>query len=156
MVGQENTAPRKINGVEGVAGQAMVSGGPGVVERWADQTASITYIIDGGGAVIALGLHGFLEVPFDCEIEQVTLLADQAGTMTVDIWNDIYANFPPTVADTITAAAKPTLAGPTDKYQDSGLAGWTTGIDEGDILAFNIDAVTVCTRVAICLKVRKI
>ena len=33
-MGQENTAPRKINGVEGVAGQVMVSGGPGTLERW--------------------------------------------------------------------------------------------------------------------------
>lgn len=34
-MGQENTAPRKINGVEGAAGQVMESQGPEVVEQWA-------------------------------------------------------------------------------------------------------------------------
>ena len=34
-MGQENTAPRKINGVSGVEGQVMQSGGPGAVETWA-------------------------------------------------------------------------------------------------------------------------
>jgi len=33
-MGQENTAPRKINGVEGVLGQVMKSGGPEAVETW--------------------------------------------------------------------------------------------------------------------------
>ncbi len=33
-MGQENTAPRKINGVEGAAGQVILSGGPGVLEIW--------------------------------------------------------------------------------------------------------------------------
>ena len=35
-MGQENTAPRKINGVEGVAGQLIASGGPGVLEAWSE------------------------------------------------------------------------------------------------------------------------
>lgn len=33
-MGQENTAPRKINKVEGAAGQGMVSQGPGIIEKW--------------------------------------------------------------------------------------------------------------------------
>ena len=35
-MGQENTAPRKINGVEGVAGQMMASGGTGLIETWTE------------------------------------------------------------------------------------------------------------------------
>jgi len=38
-MGQENDAPRKINGVEGALGQLMQSQGPGVVEKWADPSA---------------------------------------------------------------------------------------------------------------------
>ena len=33
-MGEANTVPRKINGVEGVAGQLIVSGGPGEIETW--------------------------------------------------------------------------------------------------------------------------
>jgi len=38
-MGQENTAPRKINGVEGALGQIMQSQGPGVVEQWTNPSA---------------------------------------------------------------------------------------------------------------------
>ncbi|MBA7615676.1 hypothetical protein ES703_22961 [subsurface metagenome] len=33
-MGQVNTIPRRINGVEGAAGEVMLSGGPGVLETW--------------------------------------------------------------------------------------------------------------------------
>jgi len=48
-MGQENTAPRKIDGVEGAAGQLTVSGGPGQIESWAE--SAITPI---GGICIRL------------------------------------------------------------------------------------------------------
>jgi len=118
------------------------------------KTLTITFIIDGGGAEIALGEHGHLEIPFACTIQRVTMLADQAGSIVVDIWKDTYANFPPTNADSITAAAPPTIAGP-QKSQDSTLTGWTTAIAAGDILAFNVDSVTDIERVTISLKVVK-
>ena len=74
------------------------------------RTASITFIIDDGGSVIATGIKGDLEIPFGCTIQAVTLLADQTGSIVIDIWKDTYAAYPPTVADTITASAKPTLS----------------------------------------------
>lgn len=41
-MGQDNTVPRRINKVEGAAGEVMVSSGPGVVESWGAQpTAGI-------------------------------------------------------------------------------------------------------------------
>jgi len=85
---------------------------------------------------------------------RATLLADVSGSIVIDIWKDTYANFPPTVADTITASAKPTLAS-AQKAQDSTLTGWTTTIAAGDILAFNVDSITTVTRVTLSLKVRK-
>ena len=33
-MGQKNTVPRRINRVEGAAGQIIVSQGPGVLEAW--------------------------------------------------------------------------------------------------------------------------
>jgi len=118
------------------------------------QTASITFIIDGGGATIATGLKGFLEVPFACTIQQWTLLADQSGSIVVDIWKDTYANFPPTVADVITASAKPTIT-TAQKGQSATLTGWTTSIAAGDILAFNVNSVTTIQKVTLALKVAK-
>lgn len=114
----------------------------------------LEFIIDGGGSAITTGIKGDLEIPFNCTIERVTLLADQSGSIVIDIWKDTYANFPPTVADTITAAAKPTISTAT-KAQDSTLTDWTTTIAEGNILRFNVDSITTITRVTLSLKVRK-
>jgi hypothetical protein len=72
--------------------------------------ATLTFVIDGGGSAIAAGIKGDLQIPFACAIEQVTLLADQSGSIVIDIWKDTYANAPPTVADSITASAKPTIS----------------------------------------------
>lgn len=115
----------------------------------------IEIIIDGGGLAITTGIKGDIEISFACTIQQVTLLADQSGSIVVDIWKDSYANFPPTVADTITASAKPTISAAT-KSQDATLTGWNTAIAEGDILRFNVDSATTVQRVTLSLRVIKI
>ena len=116
--------------------------------------ADLCFVIDGGGSAIATGVKGDLEIPFACTINRATLLADQSGSIVIDIWKDGYANYPPTVADTITASAKPTLSGAA-KSQDSTLTGWTTSISAGDILRFNVDSAATLTRVTLSLKVTK-
>ncbi|MBA7714548.1 hypothetical protein ES703_123574 [subsurface metagenome] len=50
------------------------------------KTLTITFIIDGGGAEIALGEKGHLEIPFACTITGWTILADQSGSIVVDVW----------------------------------------------------------------------
>lgn len=117
-------------------------------------TATITYVIDGGGSAITTGVKGYLEIPFGCTITQATIVADQSGSIVVDIWKDSYANYPPTVADTITASAKPTLSAAI-KAQDSTLTGWTTSISAGDFLGFNVDSASTVTLVTISLRVTK-
>jgi hypothetical protein len=118
------------------------------------KNASLTFIIDGGGQAITTGQKGHLEIPFACTIKQVTMLADQSGSIVVDIWKDSYANFPPTNADSITASAPPTISS-SQKSQDSTLTGWTKSISSGDILAFNVDSCATITRVTISLEVEK-
>lgn len=116
--------------------------------------ASVGITIDGGGSAITTGVKGYIEVPYACTINRATLLADQSGSIVVDVWKDTYANYPPTVADTITASAKPTISTAT-KSQDSTLTGWTTSVAAGDILGFNVDSATTVTRVHLILKVTK-
>ncbi len=115
---------------------------------------AIPFIIDGGGSAITAGEKGHLEIPFACTINQVTMLADQAGSIVVDIWKEIYTYFPPTDGDSITASAPPTISS-VQKSRDSTLTGWTTAIDAGDILAFNVDSCTTIRRATISLRVVK-
>jgi len=116
--------------------------------------SAIEVIIDGGGSAITTGVKADVEVPFNCTILQATALADQTGSIQVDIWKDTYANFPPTDADSITGSNPITISS-SNKSQDSTLSGWTTTISAGDILRFNIDSCSTITRCTISLKVRK-
>ena len=115
---------------------------------------AIQVILGDGVSVLSTGLKGFVEVPFGCTIEAVTLLADVSGSCVIDIWKDTYANFPPTVADTITASAKPTLSS-AQRSQNLTLTGWNRTLNAGDILAFNVDSGATLHQVTLSLRVRK-
>ena len=117
--------------------------------------ASIVYVIDGGGVVLTPGIKGDLEIPFACQILRATLLADQVGSIVVDVWSDVFGNYPPTVADSITGAAPPTIVGAT-KSQDTTLTGWTTAVAAGNTLRFNVNSVATIQRVTLSLEVQKI
>jgi hypothetical protein len=89
-------------------------------------------------------------VPFDCDINEATLLADVAGDLVLDLWVDTYANYPPTVADTITASAKPTLSTAT-KSQDTTLTGWTLSLSKGDVLRASVDSIATLEQTTLYL-----
>jgi len=116
--------------------------------------ASITFIIGVVGTVITTGLKGDLEIPFACTINRVTMLANKSGSIVVDIWKQAYADYPPEDAQSITAAAPPTIT-TAEKSQDSTLTDWTTAIAAGDCLRFNVDSITTIEQVTISLKVTK-
>ena len=114
-------------------------------------TVDLIIEIDGGGTTITTGVKGYIPVDFDFTITQWTLVADQSGSIVIDCWKDTYANFPPTVADTIAGSEKPTLS-TAQKNQDTALTTWTTAVAAGSVLGINVDSVTTCTRVALVLK----
>ena len=119
-------------------------------------TRTVGIVIDGGGSVITTGVKGFVSVPFAGTITAARLLSiDDAvisGSIVVDVWKDTYANYPPTVADTITASAKPTLSSAT-KSNDTTLTGWSTSVAVGDVFGFKVDSVTSVTKVLLQLTV---
>lgn len=112
--------------------------------------------IGDGTNVITTGVAGFVSCPVAGTITKVRLLSSDAavtsGSIVVDIWKDTYANYPPTVADTITASAKPTITTAT-KSEDSTLTGWTTSVSAGDVFGFNVDSVTSLKQVTVELTV---
>jgi hypothetical protein len=117
------------------------------------KVGSLGFVLDGGGVEILTGIAGDLEIPFACEITQVTLLADQVGSIVIDVFKDSYANYPPSTS--ITAAAKPTISSAI-KSQDATLTGWTIAVNAGDTLRFNVESVTDIQRCLINLKFRRI
>jgi len=139
---------------DGTGGYVLTARGADVDPEYEADVISITFIIDGGGSAITTEQKGHLEIPFACTITGWTILADQSGSIVVDVWKDTYANFPPTVADTITGTEKPTLAS-AQKNQDLTLTTWTTAVAAGDILAFNVNSVATVTRITLSIRATK-
>lgn len=116
--------------------------------------ANILFDFDGGSGALAAGTVVRIPISFDCTIEEATLIADQSGSAVVDVWKDVFANYPPTVADTITASAKPTLSAATTA-QDGTLTGWTTSIAAGDVLVAYLESVSGIVNLILNLKVQR-
>ena len=118
---------------------------------WTKDYVPLVVVFDGGGSVLSTGVQK--PNPYLLEnltIEGWTLLADQSGSVVIDIWQQTYASYPPTVANTITASDKPTISTAT-KGQDLAPTGWDTTLDAGSSLRFNIDSVTSITAVTLTL-----
>lgn len=120
------------------------------------ETASITCVFDGSGAALTTNSKVYLAMPYGIIVNGWTILADQSGSCVIDVWKDTYANFPPTVADTVTGTEKPTLSS-AQKNQDLSLTTWTsTTFNAGDTVVFNVDSATTVTKVTVVLRGTKI
>ena len=118
----------------------------------ADDIVTINFIIDGGGSTITTGIKGHLIVDFACEVLEWATVADQSGSIVVDVNRATFANYPTTAS--IAGTELPTISSST-KGEDRTLTSWSD-IDAGDVLEFEVDSITDCQRVTVALKCRKI
>lgn len=130
---------------DGVEQQLGVAAGSG-------QIVTINYVIDGGGDAPSTGSKGYLVVDFAGTITAATLLADQTGSVVIDVKKSTYTGFPTTAS--ICASAKPTLSS-AQKARDTTLTGWTTAIVAGDVLEFVVDSSLTLSRVTLALTVTR-
>ena len=132
-----------------VSGEVLTFNGT----NWVNQTPAYRNFgltLDGGGSVITTGHIYAARIPYNGTIVKWELVADQPGNIVIDLWKDTYANFPPTIADTITGTEKPTLAGTIKNYDDN-LATWNTTITEGDWIFFKVDSASTLTFVTLTI-----
>jgi hypothetical protein len=54
--------------------------------------------VDGGGSVLTTGSKGFVYVPYNCSISSWVVVADQAGSVVVDVKRSSYSGFPTTAS----------------------------------------------------------
>jgi hypothetical protein len=112
--------------------------------------AMVPFIIDGGGVAITTGVKGDVEIGFAGTITAWRLFADQTGSIVIDTWKDTYANFPPTVGDTMWGT-KPTLSSAV-KAEATGLS---IAVAAGDIIRVNVDSASTVTRVTLSFTMTK-
>jgi hypothetical protein len=145
-----------FNGLDGTIGAAGSSGTSGAAGTSGTSgtssisTRSFGITIDGGGAAITTGIKGEVVIPVSMTITGWTIVADQVGSIQIDVWKDSYANFPPIAADSIAGTELPTLSSQ-DKNQDNSLTTWTTLLVAGDVIRFNVDSASTVTRVTLSI-----
>lgn len=117
-------------------------------------TSAITAVIDGGGAAITTGPKLDIRVPAACTlIANAMALADQSGDIAVDVWRDSYANYPPTVADSICGGSLLQIVGTTKGVNT--VATWTTALAADDILRLSVASTSgTITRVLVSLRIQ--
>lgn len=139
---------------EGAQGVQGVQGVQGIIGDTSAVTALVLFQISKDGEPITTGIKGDIVIPFNAIITEWSLLADQTGSAVIDIWKNTYANYPPTSGNSITGSAKPTITS-SNKGQSSTLTGWTTTINAGEILRFNVDSISTIQRLSINLKIQR-
>ena len=74
------------------AGRALIDDADAAAQRVTMGVASrsIQVLLDGGGAVIPTGVYCDYQFRFACTITAWRLLADQSGSLVVDVWKDTY------------------------------------------------------------------
>lgn len=135
-----------ITDIKGDPGDRGLAGPPGP-----SSSTFPTASFDGGTAEIAVGAFCDLYIPFGFEITRVTLLADAAGTLAVDVRSAGYAFFPPGPPDTICGATPPSLLNG-DRSQDDTLLGWATTVAAGSTLRFVVTASSGIRRATLVLE----
>jgi hypothetical protein len=119
-------------------------------------SGTIAYVIDNGGAAITTGSKGYLQVPFACKVIGWSVVADQSGSIVVDIKSASISSWPATSITTasICAADKPTLS--TKKAARNKRAStWTVAVAEGDVWEYVVDSATTVTRVTVSVHVAR-
>jgi hypothetical protein len=138
----------------GTAGGYLKTLGAGANPEWAQFRGQLGITIDGAGSAITAGLKGYLRVPYACTINAAEIVANASGNISVDIWRDTFANFPPVVGNSITASA-PVVLSAAQSSRDTLLTGWAASLQAGDYLAFNVNALATVSRVTLTLEVTR-
>ncbi len=124
------------------------------------RTIAIGITIGDGVNVITTGFKGAIPVPVAGTIVEWTVISTDAnppttGSITIDILKSDYSGYPASLTSITGTGTKPNITN-AQKGQGNDFTGWTTtSIAAGDIVAFNVTAVTSLKRVTLVLKVVK-
>ncbi len=114
-------------------------------------------IIDGGGSVNTTGVKADFIVPYNCTVTGWTALADVSGSVSIELWTNTYANYPPTVGSLMTGTTgsnNPRISSAI-KNTSTTLTGWTTALVKDRTIRMNVVSATTITRVTLALSVTR-
>lgn len=103
-----------------------------------DVVSDLGFAIGDGSTVIAAGNKFGFKVSFAGTITAATMAPDVSTTTVVDVWAS--TSFPPTNANSITAAAPLTITASAAPVVDTILTGWTVAFAANTWFFFNVDS----------------
>ncbi len=125
------------------------------VETSGFTTGTLGITIDGAGTAITTGVKGYIVLPYNATITSWNVVADQSGSVVVDVWKDSSYTIPTGATQSIAGTEKPTLSSQ-QINSDLSLSTWTTSLVVGDVIAFNVDSATTVERITLQIKVIKL
>lgn len=154
-VGTNTASVVTVGGTATLTGKSYDVTGTGNVFSYPGE---IVFEVNGAGSALTTGLQAAVADVLPTGVTSGTITGwriygdGSSGSIVFDIWKDTNANFPPTIADTITASAKPTVSAAVIANSNT-LTGWTTSIAVGDALKVNIDSISTFTYARLVLYV---
>ena len=130
---------------------SVITSGTIAGARLPARIGAIGLVIDGGGSAITTGTKGDVYIPFACTITASTLIADQTGSVVLDL--KLSASYATTPTVSIVASAPPTLSS-ASAAQDTTLTGWTVSVAAGSRLRYSVTSASTLTRLTHTLTVQ--
>jgi hypothetical protein len=149
--GSGGSSGEGVQGPPGPPGPQGPQGVPGPPGPGAAATFGLT--IDGGGVAVTTGVKGYISVPFACTITGWDVVADQAGSITIEVAKKA-GGVPNTTTDTISGGS-PIALSSAQIVQNGLVSGWTTAVAAGDVIGFNVVSATTVTRVTATIRMTK-
>jgi len=131
---QGNTGATGSQGIQGIQGLTGPTGpqGPGTAVR------QIGFVLSGVELLTTgVKLPG-IRCPWNFTPTRWTILANGLCSLVADVWRDILANYPPTIADRIAGTDKPTVSA-APVATSIAMTGWGT-ISAGDIVVLELQS----------------
>lgn len=104
------------------------------------------------GLAITTGSKGYTQINFSGVIVSWTILADQSGSIVIDLKKSTYSGFPTT--SSIAGSSLPTLSS-AQKATSSTLTGWGTSVTAGDIWEPVVNSASTVTKITLIIKVQR-
>ena len=115
------------------------------------KTGSFGVTVDGVTGVVQPGQTGFVVIPYSGTITGWSISANAVGSIQFDVWKDALPGVIPTLADSIVAAAFPTLTAG-QFITSTTLTGWTTAFAAGDVFGFYVNSASTIKNATLTIR----
>ena len=113
-----------------------------------DRHYNIGVNLSGGNAMISTGIKGYRKVQFGGTITAWELYSSSTGSITIDVLDTNYSNFP--TATSVTAGNPPSITAGVKNHNTSPSF---TAISDGDLLVFNVTSCSGITNAWLMLTI---